>query len=63
MPMSHSQRPLPPETLNLYATPEGYYFEPNYAYPVSEKPTLQILRPAGTILVNGKVEERKGAQR
>ena len=44
---------LPPETLNLYAAAEGYYFEANYAYPVAEKPTVQILRPSGTILING----------
>lgn len=55
-PTSQLRRPLPPETLNLYATPQGYYLEPNYVYPVIEKPTLQILRPSGTILVNGKRE-------
>lgn len=52
--MSQLQRPLPPETLNLYTAPQGYYLEPNYVYSVGEKPTVQILRPSGTILVNGR---------
>lgn len=44
---------MPPETLNVHVTAEAFYFEPNYAHPTNEKPTLQILRPNGTILVNG----------
>jgi len=51
-------RQLPPETLSLYVTAEGYYFEPNYAYAISDKPTVQILRPSGTILVNGNDAHR-----
>lgn len=36
-----------------YVSTGGYYFEPNYLYPVSPKPTLQIVRPTGSILING----------